>query len=123
MSARLSFPRGELRRRTVRGAVVTAAFLVGIDGLVVLQGLVVTRLLGPAEIGLYGIVSTALVTVLALKRVGIDEAFVQRDTEAVGDEFRHAFTLELALAGWRRWSSARSPRCSPPPTTSRGCSG
>ncbi|MDP9347489.1 MAG: oligosaccharide flippase family protein [Actinomycetota bacterium] len=99
MSSRLSFPRAELRRRTVRGAVVTAAFLVGIDGLVVLQGLVVTRLLGPAEIGLYGIVSTALVTVLALKRVGIDEAFVQRETEAVGDEFRHAFTLELALAG------------------------
>ncbi len=99
MSERLSFPRGELRRRTVRGAVITAAFLVGIDGLVLVQGLIVTRLLGPAEIGLYGIVSTTLVTVLALKRVGIDEAFVQRETAAVDEEFRHAFTLELALAG------------------------
>ncbi|MGZ4278411.1 MAG: oligosaccharide flippase family protein, partial [Solirubrobacteraceae bacterium] len=99
MSARLSFPRAELRRRTVRGAVITAAFLVGIDGLVLVQGLIVTRLLGPGEIGLYGIVSVTLVTVLALKRVGIDEAFVQRETEAVGEEFRHAFTLELVLAG------------------------
>lgn len=99
MSSRLSFPRSELRRRTVRGAAITAAFLIGIDGLVLLQGLIVTRLLGPSEIGLYGIVSTTLITVLALKRVGIDEAFVQHETDAVGDEFRHAFTLELALAG------------------------
>ena len=60
MSSRLQFPRSELRARTVRGAVVTAAFLVGIDGLVLGQGLIVTRLLGPSEIGLYGIVSTTV---------------------------------------------------------------
>jgi len=30
---------------------VTAAFLVAIDGLVLVQGLVVTRLLGPRDIG------------------------------------------------------------------------
>ena len=48
MSDRLPFPRAELRRRTVRGAMVTAGFLVGIDLLVLIQGLVVTRLLGPS---------------------------------------------------------------------------
>jgi O-antigen/teichoic acid export membrane protein len=98
VSSRLQFPRSELRARTVRGAVVTAAVLVGIDGIVLAQGLIVTRLLGPSEIGLYGIVSTTLVTVLALKRVGIDEAFVARETEDVEREYQHAFTLELALA-------------------------
>jgi hypothetical protein len=51
MSDRLPFPRTELRRRTVRGAMVTAGFLVGIDLLVLVQGLVVTRLLGPSQIG------------------------------------------------------------------------
>ena len=98
MSSRLQFPRSELRARTVRGVVVTAAVLVGIDGIVLAQGLIVTRLLGPSEIGLYGIVSTTLVTVLALKRVGIDEAFVARETEDVEREYQYAFTLELALA-------------------------
>src|SRR4029453_7011362 len=75
VSSRLQFPRSELRARPGRGAIATAAFLVAIDGLVLGQGLIVTRLLGPSEIGLYGIVSTTVVTVLALKRVGIHEAF------------------------------------------------
>jgi O-antigen/teichoic acid export membrane protein len=99
VSSRLQFPRSELRARTVRGAVVTAAFLIAIDGLVLGQGLIVTRLLGPSEIGLYGIVSTTVVTVLALKRVGIDEAFVAHETDDPEREYQHAFTLELALAG------------------------
>jgi O-antigen/teichoic acid export membrane protein len=100
MTGRFDFPRAELRRRTVRGAVVTAAFLILIDGLTLLQGLVVTRLLGPRDIGLYGIVSVTVMTVIALKRVGIDEAFVQQErTEAEQEEeFQHAFTLELLLA-------------------------
>ena len=66
MSDRLPFPRAELRRRTVRGAMVTAGFLVGIDLLVLIQGLVVTRLLGPAQIGLYGVVSTTVISLIAI---------------------------------------------------------
>ena len=46
----------DLRRRTVRGAAITAAFVIGIDAIVAAQGLVVTRLLGPKAIGLYGLV-------------------------------------------------------------------
>ena len=68
---------GDLRRRTVRGAAITAAFVVGIDAIVAAQGLVVTRLLGPETIGLYGLVAVTVTTILTLKRVGIDEAFVQ----------------------------------------------
>jgi O-antigen/teichoic acid export membrane protein len=98
MSDRLPFPRADLRRRTLRGTVITAGFLAGIDGLVLVQGLVVTRLLGPRQIGLYGVVSTAVISLIALKRVGIDEAFVQQEQDDQEREFQLAFTLELALS-------------------------
>ena len=95
---RFAFPRDELRARTVRGALITAAFLVLIDGLVVAQGLVVTRLLGPELIGLYGVVTVTTMTIIALKRVGIDEAYVQQDEEEQETEFQRAFTLELGTS-------------------------
>ena len=98
MSDRLPFPRAELRRRTLRGTLVTGGFLVLMDGLVLVQGLVVTRLLGPRQIGLYGVVSTTVISLIALKRVGIDEAFVQQDEADQQLEFQYAFTLELGLA-------------------------
>ncbi len=99
MSGRLPFARSELRRRTLQGTVVTAGFLVGIDALVLAQGLIVTRLLGPSQIGLYGVVSTTVISLIALKRIGIDEAFVQQDQPDQEREFQYAFTLELALSG------------------------
>src|SRR5918998_1510002 len=94
---RSSFPRDQLRARTVRGALVTGAFLIAIDALVVAQGLIVTRLLGPELIGLYGIVTVTTMTVIALKRVGIDEAYVQQDADDQ-EEFQRAFTLELGTS-------------------------
>jgi O-antigen/teichoic acid export membrane protein len=98
VSDRFSFPRAELRHRTLRGAVITAGFLVLIDGLVVVQGLIVTRLLGPRSIGLYGVASITVISLIALKRVGIDEAFVRQAEQDQGREFQYAFTLDLALA-------------------------
>jgi O-antigen/teichoic acid export membrane protein len=97
-SGRFSFPRAQLRARTVRGALITGAFLLLIDGLVVAQGLIVTRLLGPELIGLYGIVTVTTMTVIALKRVGIDEAYVQQDEQGQEHEFQRAFTLELGTS-------------------------
>src|SRR5947209_2943337 len=93
----LAFPRAELRRRTVRGAVVNALFMGGAEALVVLQGLIVTVLLGPRSVGLYGIVTTTAMTVVALRRVGIDEAFVQQRESDQEAEFQRAFTLELIV--------------------------
>src|ERR671933_1584556 len=90
--------RDELRRRIVRGTVVNAVALAAIDLVVLAQGLIVTRLLGPAAIGLYGIVTTTTMTVVALKRVGVDEAFVAQDEPEQALEFQHAFTLELAIS-------------------------
>ena len=95
---RLAFPRSELRKRTARGAVINGAFLAGAEGLVLLQGLIVTVLLGPQAIGLYGIVTTTAITITALKRVGIDEAYVQQDEQGQEEEFQRAFTLELVFS-------------------------
>ena len=98
MSDRLSFPREELRQRTVRGALVTGGFLILIDAFVLIQGLVVTRLLGPSEIGLYGVVSTFVLSLIALKKLGVDELYVQQDEADQEKEFQYAFTLELGLS-------------------------
>src|SRR4051795_10672346 len=95
---RLAFPRPELRRRTARGAIVNGFFLGGAEALVLLQGLIVTVLLGPSAIGLYGIVTTTAMTIVALKRIGIDEAYVQQDEQGQEEEFQRAFTLELVFS-------------------------
>jgi O-antigen/teichoic acid export membrane protein len=89
---------GDLRRRIVRGTLINAVALAGVDVLVVAQGLIVTRLLGPTAIGLYGIVTVTTMTVVALKRVGVDEAFVAQDEPEQALEFQRAFTLELAIS-------------------------
>jgi O-antigen/teichoic acid export membrane protein len=94
---RLAFPREELRARTARGGLINVLFLGGAELLVLLQGLIVVALLGPSDIGLYGIVTTTAMTVVALRRVGIDEAFVQQSEERQEEEFQRAFTLELAV--------------------------
>ena len=99
MTERLAFPRAELRRRTVRGVFLNAGFLIALDALVLAQGLIVTRVLGPRAIGLYGIVTVTVMTLVALKRVGIDEAFVRQSEPEQEEEFQRAFSLELALAG------------------------
>src|SRR4051794_13087041 len=90
--------RGGLRRRIVRGTAVNAVALAAVDLVVLAQGLIVTRLLGPTAIGLYGIVTTTTMTVVGLKRVGVDEAFVAQDEPEQALEFQRAFTLELAIS-------------------------
>ena len=48
-------------------------------------------------IGLYGIVTTTAMTIVQLRRVGIDEAFVQQSEASQEEEFQRAFSLELAI--------------------------
>jgi O-antigen/teichoic acid export membrane protein len=95
---RLAFPREELRGRTVRGVLLNALFTGATEGLVLAQGLIVSVLLGPEAIGLYGIVTATAMTIVALKRVGIDEAFVQQSEAGQEEEFQRAFSLELGVS-------------------------
>jgi O-antigen/teichoic acid export membrane protein len=99
VSERLPFAPSELRSRTIRGVAVNAAFLILVEAAVLAQALIVARILGPEELGLYGIVSITVITLIALKRVGIDEAYVQQDEPDQEREFQLAFSLELVLAG------------------------
>jgi O-antigen/teichoic acid export membrane protein len=92
-----STPPGGLRVATARGGVVNAAFLSGAEALVLLQGVFATALLGPSAIGLYGVVTTTAMTIVALRRVGIDEAFVQSQAADEEGEFQRAFTVELGI--------------------------
>src|SRR3954468_23711965 len=95
---RLMAPRASgLRVRTARGGAINAVFLSGAELLVALQGLLATALLGPDLIGLYGVVTTTAMTIVVLRRVGIDEAFVQTAAEDEEAEFQRALTVELAL--------------------------
>src|SRR5215218_8819131 len=86
-----------LRTTTARGGVLNAVFLSGAEALVLVQGLLATALLGPGAIGLYGIVATTAMTIVALRRVGIDEAFVEQEAADEEAEFQRAFTVELGL--------------------------
>ena len=95
---RLGFPAGELRERTTRGALLNGAFVGGAELLLVIQGIVVTAILGPEAIGLYGAVSATAVTITNLKRVGIDEEFVRQSEAEQEEEFQRAFTLDLSLS-------------------------
>ena len=98
MTDRLPFALTELRSRTVRGVGVNAVFLVVVEVVSLAQGLIVARVLGPSQVGLYGIVSITAMTLIALKRVGIDEAYVQQEEADQEVEFQKAFTLELGLS-------------------------
>ncbi len=95
---RFSFPRSELRSRAARGAIVNGSFLLAVEALGLIQALVIARLLDADQVGTYGIVSVTVMTLLSLKQVGIDEAFVQQDSDDQESAFQHAFTLDLALS-------------------------
>lgn len=95
---RFTFPRAELRRRTARGVLINGGFLVLVEAVTVVQSVVVARLLTTSQVGLYGIVSLTVMTLLALKQVGIDEQYVQQSEEDQELAFQRAFTLELMLS-------------------------
>ena len=67
---RFSFPRQELRRRTARGVLVNGGFILIAEGVVLVQQVLVARLLTTSQVGLYGIVSITVITLLTLKQVG-----------------------------------------------------
>ena len=106
----------------VRGTLINAVALAGVDLLVLAQGLIATRLLGPTAIGLYGIVTVTTMTVVGLKRVGVDEAFVAQDEPEQALEFQRAFTLELAISAVFSLILCALAPVSRRSTATRGCS-
>jgi PST family polysaccharide transporter len=90
----------ELRGRSVRqhiahGVLVNAAFTIGFSALSLVRGVVVAAFLTREDYGIWGILATSLLTLLALKNVGIGDKYIQQDEDDQEAAFQKAFTLEL----------------------------
>jgi O-antigen/teichoic acid export membrane protein len=86
-----------LRRRTVRGTVVNATFLVGVNGINAIRGLVVAALLTATDFGVWGILAAITAALLFFKQVGFGDKYVQQDEADQEVEFQRMMTLELGL--------------------------
>ena len=94
----LGQPGSGLRRHAARGMLVNSVVMVAIAGLALVQRLIVSRLLSPAQFGLWSVVLLAVLTVLFLKNAGIGDKFVAQSEEDQERAFQKAFTIDLALA-------------------------
>ena len=88
-----------LRARAARGTLVNGAFLVAINVIGLLRGVVVAGLLGVAEFGLWGLLTAVYGTLTWLAAVGLDDKYIQQDDPDQERAFQIAFTLQCALCG------------------------
>ena len=86
-----------LRVRAARGTIVNTIYLLGINALAIAQGVVVARLLGPGEYGLWGLLLVTFGTLFALAAVGIDDKYINQDHPDQQAAFEIAFTLQTIL--------------------------
>ena len=90
---------GGFRSRATRGAIVNAIYLTSLNGVAVVQGLLLARLLGAGEYGLWGLLGLSFGTLFALAAVGIDDKYIQQDHADQQKAFEIAFTLQSMLCG------------------------
>lgn len=90
---------GGLRRRAARGTMVNGAFMVGLNVLFVVKGVVVAGLLGAQAFGLWGLLAVTFGTLFALAAVGLDDKYIQQDHHDQQVAFEIAFTLQAMLCG------------------------
>ena len=88
---------GGLRHRAARGSIVNAAFMVFVNGLNILKFLIVARLLGADEYGLWGLLAVSFGTLFWLAAVGLDDKYIQQDHPDQTAAFQIAFTLQAML--------------------------
>jgi O-antigen/teichoic acid export membrane protein len=99
MQRRLAEVGDGLRLRSARGTIVNAVYLIGINALTVVQGVLTAALLGAAEYGLWGLLVITFGTLFALAAVGIDDKYIQQDHPDQQAAFEIAFTLQTMLGG------------------------
>src|SRR5437763_4388660 len=90
---------GGLRSRVARGTIVNTVYLLGINGLTIVQGLIVAGLLGASQYGLWGLLGISFGTLFALAAVGFDDKYIQQDHADQRAAFEVAFTLQSMLCG------------------------
>jgi O-antigen/teichoic acid export membrane protein len=88
-----------LRQRVARGTLVNTAYLVAINGLTIVQGLLLARLLGAGQYGLWGLLAVSFGTLFALGAIGLNDKYIQQDHPDQKAAFELAFTLQSMLCG------------------------
>jgi O-antigen/teichoic acid export membrane protein len=76
---------------------VNSVWLVALNGLNVLKGIVAAGLLGAADYGLWGLLAVSFGTLGALGAVGFDDKYIHQDSADQEAAFQTAFTLQTAL--------------------------
>lgn len=87
-----------LARATGRGAVVNLGFAAVVQGLALVQGVLVPRLLGPSAVGLFALAMGGVAVGRALKEFGIPKKLVEERDVDLHTSYNVAFTLEVLLA-------------------------
>lgn len=90
---------GGLRRRVAGGTLVNTAYMLSINSLTIVQGLLVAGILGAQEYGLWGLLAASFGTVLALAAFGFNDKYIQQDHPDQEAAFQIAFTLQAMLCG------------------------
>jgi O-antigen/teichoic acid export membrane protein len=90
-----SFARESLRIRAARGTLITAAFMVVLQGLGLLKGFVIAAFLSRSDYGLWGVIVITVATLTWLKEVGIGDKYVQQDERDQELAYQKAFTIDL----------------------------
>jgi O-antigen/teichoic acid export membrane protein len=96
---RVEIGQGGLRRRVARGTIVNSVYLVALNGLTIFQGLLIARLLGATEYGLWGLLIIVFGTLSFLAAIGFDDKYIQQDHPDQQVAFEIAFTLQAMLCG------------------------
>lgn len=90
---------GGLRARVAGGTIVNTLYLLSLNGLTIVQGLLLARLLGAGEYGLWGLLAISFGTLLALAALGLDDKYIQQAHPDQQTAFEIAFTLQAMLCG------------------------
>ena len=90
---------GGLRGRVASGTIVNALYLATVNGLTMVQGILMARLLGAAEFGFWGLLVMIFVTLFALAAIGLEDRYIQQDHSDQQAAFEVAFTLQCMLCG------------------------
>jgi hypothetical protein len=91
---------GSLRTRAARGALINAAFDIGIGILALLKGFVMAAFLSRTQYGVWGVIGVSLSTLVWFKQAGIGDKYIQQNEPDQESAFQQAFTLELGLTWW-----------------------
>lgn len=86
-----------LRQHAARGAIVNAAFQLGVMTLGLLKGVIVVGFVTPDQYGVWGILLISLATVTWLKTAGAGDKYVQQTDPDQERAFQEAFSFELVL--------------------------